>query len=160
MTRNWLRRLRTTVAAGLLLPASFLVISVAVPGIAEARCDGSKAVTSTMTFAGDILVSETPASRTCNGNNFYDASFRSHIAGWRASVWIRNNTHWVAYLGGYNDTVTYTYSYNDDNSHSIIVLCLDDRFTGLCGWGPNFVTVSWPPTDAELRTYSGVNSGF
>ncbi len=161
---NWIRRLRKTAAASLVVPLLFIVISVAVPGIADARCDGKdKSVTSTLILDGAVVVSETPATRTCNLNQFYDATFRSHVLGWRASVWIRDYIRWSGHGGSYSSLGDFSYSYTDinSNSNSIMVLCLDDRSVGYCGWGSNVDLVIWPPTDEVLHSVPfGVNSGY
>jgi len=146
------------VAAGILAPTLFLLVSVALPGVAEARCVGSTPVTSTLIVSGSTVVSETPASGTCNGNNEYGATFRSHTAGWRATVWIQNGGIWREFPGHY-DTATYSYSYVDDNSHSLMSLCLDHVTVYICGWGTNYVITSLPQASV-LNAYNGVNSGF
>jgi hypothetical protein len=160
MMQNILRRLRAAVAVGVLVPATFMAVSVALPGVAQARCVGSTPVTSTLVVLGTTYVSETPVSGACNGNNLYHATARSFFAGWRASVWIQNGGLWTRHSGSFT-TTAFSYSYTDDNSHSLMVLCLDDGVsTSFCGWGiHSVVTVGGPPVGWDY-TFYGVNSGF
>lgn len=137
----------------LALPAIFLAQTVVFPGVAEARCAGAgNRVTSTLE-PGSVWVSEVPEVGTCNNNNTYQGVFRAHISGWRASVWIQNNGVWSGWVGGY-DTGWYAYSYHDDNSHSLIHLCMNSGSgTWWCGWGGNAV-------NTLSHAFYGVNHGF
>jgi hypothetical protein len=149
----------------LLTSVVFVVQATTGAGVASARCAGvNNPTTSTLAPNGIIYVSETPATGTCNNNNIYAATFRSHFDGWRASVWIQNGGIWTPYFGGYN-TVSVNYRYTDDNSHSYMSLCLDNfaqnGATGTyvyCGWGGTYDF----RTDAYFDvTYAyGVNYGF
>ena len=135
----------------LVLFASFVTLLSAAP--AEARCAGSgNPATSNLVINGAAWATETPVSGTCNNNGTYQGTFRSNVAGWRASVYIQNNGNWVVWYGGYNTTV-YSYEYSDGNSNSLIHLCIDNGSTWYCGWG-NQVTAYYS------HTYYGVNTGF
>jgi hypothetical protein len=149
---------RAAAVVGLLAPLVFLAQAVTLPSAAQARCAGvGVAVTSTLMFGSTLEVSETPASGTCNNNGTYQGSFRSHNpTGARASVWIQNGGVWTGYLGNY-DLNTYTYSFFDANSHSLMNICLDNGTTTWCGWGSN-VAVGGVPN--YVHTYTGVVSGF
>jgi hypothetical protein len=157
--RTRFRRLRAATVLGLLAPALFMAGSVALPGVAEARCVGSTSVTSTLNVFGSTYVSETPVAGTCNGNNLYQGTFYSHYQGWRATVWIQNGGLWKPYYGGYNNTTVYSYSFTDDNSHSLMSLCLDNRTVSWCGWG-NYSVYNPNGTHDPYFTYSGVDYGF
>jgi hypothetical protein len=59
-----------------------------------------------------------------------------------------------SHYGGY-DTTPYYLTYTDNNSNSLITLCLDNGVTWYCGWGSgNTVTGSFS------HQYAGRNSGF
>jgi hypothetical protein len=149
-----IRRCRVAFAAIIIVaPAIFLVQSAILPGVAEARCAGvHNPITSTLEPGGVTYVSETPDTGTCNNNNTYQAFFRSHFAGWRATVWIQNNNVWSGWGGNYN-TSWYYYSYGDNNSHSLIHLCLDNGSQWYCGWGRSYAPFF-------THAYNGVNHGF
>ena len=101
-------------------------------------------------------MTENPVNGTCNGNNFYQTYFSSPFPGWRASVHFQNNGRWQSHYGGY-DTNSYYASYEDDNSHSLITLCLDHGIglTWYCGFGGSYTIV----TDFD-HTYAGLSTGF
>ena len=91
---------------------------------------------------------------TSDLGNYFQTNFRSNYAGWRASVHVKNGVDWVDFWGLY-DTNWYYLSYTDYNSHSLIVLCLDNGKTYWCGWGANAVSGS-----GVQHTYSGTNDGY
>jgi hypothetical protein len=151
-----IRRIRTLfVASGLVASSIFLLQVVAAPW-AEARCNGSQEIRSTLSFNGTLLVEEEPAAGTCNGNAYYDGWVRSNKPGWQAYVYIQNNGVWVGYPG-LSNSLWASYAYHDSNSHSYMNLCLTDgQGYWLCGWG-NDVFQSF--TGPDHRFY-GVNYGF
>lgn len=135
--------------------AVMLVQFVCFDSTAEARCNGAGGrTTSTLVVDSTVYVTEVPVEGTCNGNDYYQASFRSNHSGWRASVWIYNDGTWKGYYGGFG-TNWHSYEYRDDNSHSYIHLCLDDGSRVFCGWGN-----SWSFGNNISHANYGVNHGF
>lgn len=146
------------VIATMSLIGSMLLVQAIAPGAAHARCDGvGDDITSTLNINGVIAVSEVPVVGTCNDNNFYQASFRSHYAGWRASVWLERDG-WVGHFGPYG-TAWQPYQFNDGSSAipgtALIHLCLDNGVTWYCGWG-NTYNVG----NGVNHNITGINFGF
>jgi hypothetical protein len=135
------------------LLAAFTLTMVAFPGAAQARCNGASELTNLFNApAGSVT--ENPVNGTCNGNDFYQSDFSSSANGWRASIHIQNNGLWSGWYGGY-DTNTYHMEYRDDNSNSLIHMCLDNGFTFYCGQGNTY------DTDVVVtHTYYAFNTGF
>ena len=130
-------------------------LSVVVPGTAHAACVAAVESTNTLVRNGTVYVTENPVNGTCNGNNFFQSYFSSAFAGWRASVHIQNNGRWTSHYGGY-DTNSYYMTYEDDNTYSLIMLCLDNGTSFWCGWGS---IVDGSVGDVNY-TFTGVNTGF
>jgi hypothetical protein len=154
---NRRRGLRAVIATMGLI-GSILVVQATLQGAAHARCSGpDNEITSTLIINGSVAVSEVPVTGTCNGNHFYQANYRSHYAGWRASVWLENNG-WVGRFGNYN-TAWYYYQLNDGGSAipgtAAIHLCLDDGTTWYCGWGDDYNV-----GNAVNHNLYGTNYGF
>jgi hypothetical protein len=150
--------LRSMASIVVLTPAAFVAVSVATPGIASARCAGvGNEIRSTLIVGGQEWVAERPDSGTCNGNNTYNGHFAAKIAGVRASVWIQNGGVWTAHLGSGYNMLNNNYSYSDNNSNSLMALCVDDGVTTVCGWGTTWASDAYPFFTIPA---SGVNSGF
>jgi hypothetical protein len=152
--RNSLRAIIATVG----LMASMAVVQATLPGIAQARCKGvGNEITSTLIINGVVAVSEVPVTGTCNDNAYYQANFRSHHAGWRASVWLERNG-WVGHWGPYGTDWQY-YNFNDKDTPipgtASIHLCLDNGTTWYCGWGSDYTLSNGPN-----HNITGVNYGF
>ncbi len=107
------------------LAASMFVTQAAFSTAAQAHCNGGNEETVYLIVDSLTYASENPVDGTCNENNLYRSTFRSHRSGWRASVWIQNNGEWAAHYGGYNTTPV-DLSYEDTNSYSLFVLCVND----------------------------------
>lgn len=136
---------------------TFAVTAVVTTSTASARCaDVGKPYTTTLEYGGAVIVTEAPDSGTCKNNNVYNGTFRSNVAGWRASVWIQNNGAWTAYAGGYN-TNPHGYNFSDNNSHVYMMLCADNGGAVRCGYGPNVAIGTYPNFPA---TYLTTNQGF
>ncbi|MDG6106424.1 hypothetical protein Daura_27310 [Dactylosporangium aurantiacum] len=140
-----------TATLGLLATTALALV---VPGTAHAGCVAGTEFTHSLTVNGTVYVTENPVNGTCNDNNYYQTYFTSQFAGWRASEHIQNDGEWESHYGGY-DTNSYYLSYTDNNSHSLITLCLDNGSVWYCGWGSNYTY-----TSGFDHTYSGVNTGF
>lgn len=140
-----------TMTLGLLAATA---LSLVVPGTAHANCSGASEFTGSLVVNGTVYVTENPVNGTCNGNGYYQSYFQSQFAGWRASQHEQNNGNWTGHYGGYNTTPTYM-DFRDNNSHSLITLCLDNGTTWYCGWGS-----SYRVTSGFDHTYSGLNAGF
>lgn len=140
-----------TATLGLLAATALALVA---PGPARAACVGGNEFTHSLIVEGTVYVVEDPVNGTCNGNDYYQSTFRSLFPGWRASVFIQNNSRWTGHYGGY-DTNTYFMSYEDNNSNSRIMLCLDNMSIWYCGWGSNY-----DYTVGVNYTYSGLNTGF
>ena len=135
MTRTG--RIRTrAISATIGLLAAFTLTMVAFPSAAPARCNGASELTNLFISPGGT-VTENPVNGTCNGNGFYQSDFSSSANGWRASIHIQNNGLWSGWYGGY-DTNSYHMEYRDNNSNSLIHMCLDNGFTFYCGQGFSF----------------------
>lgn len=151
-----MRRLRAIMAAAGLI-ASIAVVQAALPGVAQARCQGASEITSTLVINGVVAVSEVPVAGTCNDNEYYQANFRSHYAGWRASVWLERDG-WVGHWGPYGTAWQY-YHFNDKDTPlpgtAAMHLCLDDGTTWYCGWGSSYSVGSGVDHDI-----TGVNYGY
>ncbi|WP_246002271.1 hypothetical protein [Allorhizocola rhizosphaerae] len=146
------------VIAALSLIGSMLVVQATLPGVAQARCKGAdNEITSHLIINEIIAVSEVPVTGTCNENHYYQANFRSHYTGWRASVWVENNG-WVGYYGPFG-TAWDSYSFNDGASAipgtAAIHLCLDNGTTWYCGWGDDYNV-----GNAVNHNIYGTNYGF
>lgn len=140
------------------IAASMLIVQAALPGAAQARCNGvGKEITSTLIINGAVAVSEVPVSGTCNGNDYYQANFRSHYAGWRASVWLERDG-WVGHWGPYGTAWQY-YHFNDKQTPvpgaAAMHLCLDNGSTWYCGWGSNYNVGG-----GVNHAFTGLNHGF
>jgi hypothetical protein len=132
--------LRAAIAAMSLI-SSLLLAQVIAPGAAHARCDDvNDEITSTLIINGVIAVSEVPVTGTCNDNNFYQANFRSHYAGWRASVWTAGQS-WTGFFGPYG-TGWQHYQFSDAGGAipgaDVMHFCLDNGVTWYCGWGASY----------------------
>jgi hypothetical protein len=161
MKRPNIKRLRSAlVVVTALVSATFLVQSAAGTGVAWARCAGAgHEVVSNLVLNGELLINERPNSGTCNGNNLYGATFRNETGdpSWRATVWIQNNGVWTPHSGGF-DTAAHSYSYSDNNSSSLMSLCLDDGVVALSGWGANVIENDNDTCIVDFAT--GTNTGF
>jgi len=147
------------VIATMSLISSMLLAQAIAPGAAHARCDGvGNEITSTLIINGVIAVSEVPVAGTCNENNFYQAEFRSHHAGWRASVWLDRNG-WVGRFGPYG-TAWHSYQFNDGDTplpgSALMHLCLDNGSTWYCGWGSSYEITN----GVNHTVTTGINFGF
>jgi hypothetical protein len=143
-----------------LVSATFLVQSAAGTGVAWARCAGvGHEVVSNLVLNGQLLINERPDSGTCNGNNTYSATFRNETGdpSWRATVWIENNNVWTPHSGGF-DTAAHAYSYTDNNSSSLMSLCLDNGSVAFSGWGTNVTETTNDTCVVNFAT--GTNTGF
>jgi len=154
---NRYRSLRAVIAMMSLI-GSMLAVQAALPGAAHARCSGAdNELTSTLVINGVVAVSEVPLTGTCNENNLHRANFRSHYAGWRASVWLERNG-WVGYYGPYG-TAWDDYEFNDSSSAipgtAAMHLCLDNGTTWYCGWSS-----SYNVGNSVNHALTGVNYGF
>jgi len=157
--RSFGKKFLTTASITAIASVAFAVVSVAAPGIASARCAGQgNEVRSTLVVDGQEYVAESPDTGSCNGNNTYSAHFAAKVSGLRASVWIQNNGVWTPHYGsGYNMSGN-NYSYTDNNSNSLMTLCVDDGIDAICGWGTDWVFgAGYFPVD--VAPY-GVNYGF
>jgi hypothetical protein len=152
MTRTGRVRTRA-ISATIGLLAAFTLTMVAFPGAAQARCNGASELTN-LFITSDGTVTENPVNGTCNGNDFYASDYSSDTNGWRASIHIQNNGLWSSWYGGY-DTNTYHLEYRDNNSNSLIHMCLDNGFTFHCGQGTTYVTDT-----VVTHTISASNTGF
>lgn len=144
--------------ATLSLVASMAVAQAALPGVAQARCKGAgNEITSTLVINGVVAVSEVPVAGTCNDNEYYQANFRSHYAGWRASVWLERDG-WVGHWGPYGTAWQY-YHFNDKSSPipgtAAMHLCLDNGTTWYCGWGS-----SYNVGNGVNHNITGINYGY
>jgi hypothetical protein len=141
------------ISATIGLLASVGLSLVAFPGAAQARCNGGTELTNYFnTPVGSV--SENPVTGTCNGNNFYASDYGSTVNGWRASIHIQNNGLWSSWYGGY-DTNSYHMEYRDNNSNSLIHMCLDDAVTFYCGQGNTYVI-----SGGVTHTLAATNTGF
>lgn len=133
-------RIRALGAALGTLAATVLSV-VVLPGVAHANCSGSTEKNGTLEMLGLIWASEAPVSGTCNGNNYYQTWYRAEYPGWRVSVHISNDGRWEHHYGGY-DTNWYYLDFADNNSHSLINICIDDGAADhwYCGWGDKVTT--------------------
>ncbi|GAA3238810.1 hypothetical protein ACFO1B_10065 [Dactylosporangium siamense] len=153
MIRRRIRVRAVTVTLGLLAAAA---ISLATPGAAHAVCSAGTELTNTLVVNGTVYVTENPVNGTCNGNDYYQTNYTSAFAGWRASVHVQNNGVWEGHYGGY-DTNTYYLDYTDNNSNSLITLCLNNaaETAWYCGFGSSYTY-----TSDFSHQYAGRNSGF
>jgi hypothetical protein len=150
--------LATLAGITVLTPAAFVAISVATPGIASARCaDRGNEIRSNLVINGTEYVAERPDSGVCDGDNRYNGHFSAKVPGWRASVWIQNGGLWTAHVGSGYDMLNNHYSYIDDNSNSLMVLCVDNRNITRCGWGTNWEQFPYPNFGVD---FWGRNFGF
>lgn len=140
-----------TMTVGLLAAAA---LSLVAPGTAHATCVAGTEYTHSLVVGGTIYVTSNPVNGTCNGNDYYQAYFNSAFAGWRASEHVQNNGLWESHYGGY-DTNAYLMAYRDNNSNSLITLCLDNGNTWYCGFGTSYTI-----TNGFSHQYAGVNTGF
>jgi hypothetical protein len=142
------------ITATLGLLASLALSVAAFPGAAHAVCSGATEYTNSLVVGGTTYVTENPVNGTCNSNDYYQTYFNSNFAGWRATVRIQNNGLWEDHYGGY-DTNLYYLSYEDNNSNSLMTLCLDNGITWYCGFGTSYTI-----TNSIAHTYAGRNTGF
>ncbi|WP_026269759.1 hypothetical protein [Salinispora arenicola] len=140
-----------------LLGATFASLAVA-PSAAQARCAGvGTSITSTLNIGSAVAVRETPVAGTCNDNNYYQGTFQSNYAGWRASVWFERDG-WQSRFGPYGTAVQY-YSYSDTSTPvpgaTAMHFCLDNGVTWYCGWGNNYIIAA-----GVTHNFTGLNHGF
>ena len=132
------RGLRAVIAAMSLI-GSLVLIQVAVPGTAHARCNGATEAQVNLVILNQTVASENPIAGTCNDNNYYQGGYRSHRDDWRASVWIERNG-WIGFFGPYG-TALQAYDFHDNSTAvpgSVAMhLCLDDGTTWYCGVNAN-----------------------
>lgn len=158
MTRRPKKLHAAVTACGIL--ASTFMAQLAFSSSAEARCSNGTPVTSNLIVTGSgevetVLVEERPVDGSCNGNGTYTFEFRTRQVGWRPSVWIQNGGVWTGHFGPPTGE-WYRSSYTDNNSYSLIHLCLDNiQGSYYCGWGKEWLFDSRPRHDNY-----GVNSGF
>jgi hypothetical protein len=135
-----MRRTGRAVIAAMSLIASLVLIQVALPGTAHARCNGvNTEATVNLVILGETVASENPIAGTCNNNNYYQGGYKSQRSGWRASVWIERNG-WIGFFGPYG-TALQAYEFHDNSTAvpgSVAMhLCLDNGTTWYCGVNAN-----------------------
>jgi len=152
------RCLRAIVAT-LGLIASISAGQLVSPGAAQAHCNGNGAGN---TYTRDLIVNgvsyarETPVPGTCNLNNDYRTIIQSFLPGFRASLWFQNDGVWSVHYGPYT-TAPVEVTYSDNNSHSLIHLCVNDLSgTWYCGWNGPYTGGAGQVT----HNYFGTNTGF
>ena len=118
------QRVRALIAVAT-MAASMFVAQAAFSTAAQAHCDEGTEVTTYLVIDNLAYASENPIDGTCNDNNTFRSSFRAHLSGWRASIWIQNNGEWTGHYGAYN-TLPVEMSYEDTNSHSLLVICVNN----------------------------------
>ena len=148
---------RATVVAAVTAPLLALSVLGGAPP-AEARCVSTGHAVVSEFILGTVVVKEVPQAGTCNGNGLY----RGHLeltgtdgsTDHCFSLWVQNNGSWarVAYGCG---TEQPTYVYTDDNSRSLLVLCLDSEGVRRCGWG-----IKWAFDVQGAAPVAGVNEGY
>lgn len=146
-------RLRVVSAALALLASTALSVAV-LPGTAHANCSGGSEVNGDFVIGSTTWATESPVTGTCNGNSYYQTWFRSSYSGWRASVHISNDGKWEHHYGAY-DTDWIYFDFTDNNSHSLINICIDDSVDWYCGWGTNNFTVGKAWSGAINHTMTG-----
>src|SRR5690606_2045904 len=74
-------------------------------------------------------------------NGTYQGTITNNVSGWRTSVWIQNNGNWSGWYATSYSKGTWSYSYSDGNSNSLIHLCVDNQ-SGVwrCGWGTQWAS--------------------
>jgi hypothetical protein len=137
MTQRFKRFCSMAAAIAAFVPAMFLVQALTGPGVASAACFGSgtsnETVISLFSNTGQLLVNERPNAGTCNNNDLYGGTFRNETGSsqWEAVVWIQNGGIWTPHSGGFN-TAVHSYSFSDNNSHSLIEVCADNGSEDFC----------------------------
>ncbi len=149
-----------------LVPLIFVAQVATGAGTAEARCAGiGNPVVGTLVIGGSVWASETPDPNTCNNDLNYYASFRSHMATWRATLILSDaNGRKVNNIGTYGNTSSGT-NITYPSGFTRITLCVDDvGFWGIgtvyCGWGGNYQAFYNQTAMVYDTTYYGSNTGY
>jgi hypothetical protein len=139
------------------MAAALFVTQLAASTGAHAYCsaqNGERALE--LRVNGNLMAREVATPNTCNGNETYQGDMTNFEAGWQVVVLIQDDGQWSRFYGSSTFLATTHYQLEDNNMHTLIVLCVTQSNNWICG--KNGTSVN--STGAPNTTFFEINDGF